>query len=101
MLGQMVNFNKSALYNSKGASKKIYNSLVSILGARKMVEDERYLCNLLPILRKMRSVTFDFIVTKVKSKIASWKATLLFLAGRNVLIKSVASTILMYKMSVL
>lgn len=53
------------------------------------------------LVRKRKSVTFEFIVNKVKSKIASWKAHLLSKAGRNVQIKYVASTILVYNMFVL
>lgn len=41
----MVNFNKSALCISKGAGKKHYNALSSILGVRKMTDDKKYLGN--------------------------------------------------------
>lgn len=41
--GQMVNFNKSALYISKWASKKCYITylFLYILGVKKMTEDEK------------------------------------------------------------
>lgn len=37
---------------SKSASNKRYNSLVSILRIRKMLEDEKYLSNPLPFRKK-------------------------------------------------
>lgn len=55
-----------------------------------MVDGERYLDNPLP-LNKRKGVTFEALINKVKSKIASWKAPLLSQADGNVLIKSVAS----------
>lgn len=73
MSGQLVNFNKSAPCIIKGASKKCYNSLISIIGVRKMLEDERYLGNPL-LLKKIRGATFDSLMNQIKSKIASCKA---------------------------
>lgn len=55
-----------------------------------MVDGERYLDNPLP-LNKRKGVTFEALINKVKSNIASWKAPLLSQADGNVLIKSVAT----------
>lgn len=97
----MVNFNKSAICINKCASKKCYNSLLSILVVRTMLDDEKYLGNTPPVRKMMREINFDFLVSKIKSKIALWKAPLLSQVGQNVLIKYVASTIPGYNTSVL
>lgn len=60
ILGQKVNFNKSALCISKRASRKLYNALIAILSVRKMVDDERYLGNPLPIKKKKKKERCDF-----------------------------------------
>lgn len=78
MTGQMVNFNKSNLCISKGDSKKLYNSLIAIIGVWRMVEDEKYLGNILPF-KQRKGVNLEFIVNKLKSKITSWKTSLFFI----------------------
>lgn len=53
------------------------------------------------ILNKKKATSFEFLVEKMKSKISNWKFSLLSQAGRNTLIKSVASAVSIYNMSVL
>lgn len=84
---------------SKGACRKLCNTLVGILGVR-MVANEKYLENPLTINR-WKSTSFESLLNKIKSKINTWKAPLLYQASRNVLIKSVVSTIPIYIMSML
>lgn len=96
----MINFNKSALCISKGASRKRLNAFVSILGVKKITKDKKYLGNPLSI-KKRETTIFEFLVNRDKFRIASWKARMLSQAGRNILIKSVASAILVYNMFVL
>lgn len=95
----MVNFSKWALCVSKGACRKLCNTLVGILGVR-MVANEKYLENPLTINR-WKSTSFESLLSKIKSKINTWKAPLLSQTSRNVLIKSVVSTIPIYNMSML
>ena len=65
-----------------------------------MTENEKYLGN--PInFKGKKGKTFEPILDKVRSRIKSWQAPLLSQAGRNTLIKSVASSIPLYNMSVL
>lgn len=65
-----------------------------------MTEDEKYLGNPLP-LKKKRGATFESLIIKIESKIASWKAHFLFQAGRSVVIKSIAAVIPVYNMFIL
>lgn len=65
-----------------------------------MTEDEKYLGNPLP-LKKKRGATFESLINKIESKIASWKAHLLSQAGRSAVIKSIASVIPVYNMFIL
>lgn len=95
----MVNFSKWALCVSKGACRKLCNTLVGILGVR-MVANEKYLENPLTINR-WKSTSFESLLNKIKSKINAWKAPLLSQASRNAFIKSAVSTIPIYIMSML
>lgn len=71
----MVNFYKSTLCISKGAYRKLYNSLIDVLSVRKMVEDVRYLGNPLSF-KKRKSVTFESLVKSLvdegTSSFTSW-----------------------------
>lgn len=96
----MVNFNKSALCISKGASRKRLNAFVSILGVRKITKDKIYLGNPLSI-KKRKTTIFEFLVNRDKFRIASRIARMLSQASRNILIKSVALAILVYNMFLL
>ena len=80
---------------------------IAILGVRyltdnekySLTDNEKYLDHPL-IIFKNKCKTFEPLVSKVKSRIKSWQAPLLF-AGRNTLIKSVASALHVYNMFVL
>lgn len=65
-----------------------------------MTENERYLGNPL-IMNGNRNISFQSLISKIKSKIMSWQIPLLSQAGRSILIKSVAYAIPVYDMPVL
>ena len=100
VLGQMVIFNKSAMTSGKGACKKSCKSIAAILGVRFLIDNEKYLGDPL-IIGKNNCKTFEPLINRVKSKVKSWQAPLLSQAGRNTLIKSVASTLPVYTISIL
>lgn len=84
MFGQIINFHKLALCLSKGTGKVTTNMITMMLGVRLMDKDEKYLENPLT-LRRRKSISFD-LVLKIKSKISSWKSSLLSQANRNILV---------------
>ena len=53
------------------------------------------------LIRRNKNLSFEALINKIKSRISSWQIPLLSQAGRNTLIKSVASAILIYDMPVL
>ena len=65
-----------------------------------ITEKEEYLGNPINFKGKKGKI-FEPILDKVRSRIKSWQAPLLSQAGRNTLIKTVASPIPVYNMSVL
>lgn len=65
-----------------------------------MNESEKYLGN--PILfKRHKNLCFDSLISKIKKKIQSWQANVLSQAGRNILVKSIVSSLSVYNMSVL
>lgn len=74
--------------------------IIKLLGVRLMNKDEKYLGNPL-MVGKRKSTSFDALVLKIISKITLWKFSLLSQAGRNMLVKSIASAIPVYNMSFL
>ncbi|PKI46656.1 hypothetical protein CRG98_032998 [Punica granatum] len=96
--GQEVNCSKSGLFFSKNTSADIKRNAKAILGIRKLKEDAKYLGNPLFVKRK-RKESFQFLVDKIKSKLASWKAKTISWAGRATLINSVINNTPIYTMS--
>ncbi|PKI67924.1 hypothetical protein CRG98_011520 [Punica granatum] len=97
-LGQEVNCPKSGLFFSKNTSADIKRNSKAILGIRKLKENAKYLGNPLFVKRK-RKESFQFLVDKIKSKLASWKAKIISWAGRATLINSVINNTTIYTMS--
>ncbi|PKI49597.1 hypothetical protein CRG98_029987 [Punica granatum] len=96
--GQEINCAKSGLFFSKNSDADTRRIARSILGMRKLKEDARYLGNPLFIKRKKKE-SFQFLIDKIKGKLASWKTKALSWAGRATLIKSVINSTPIYTMS--
>ena len=95
--GQKVSMEESRIYFSPNVQSKIKSGICSRLGIQATTNIGNYLG--FPI--KHRGVPrnrLNFIVEKVMSKLAGWKARFLSFAGRFVLVKSVMSTIPNYIM---
>ena len=96
-LGQKVSMEKSRIYFSPNVQLEIKRGICSRLGIQATTNIGNYLG--FPV--KHRGVPrnrMNFIVEKVMSKLAGWKARFLSFEGRAVLVKSVMSTIPNYVM---
>ena len=96
-LGQKVSMEKSRIYFSPNVQLEIKSGICSRLGIQAMTN----IGNCLEFPIKHRGVPrnrMNFIVEKVMSKLAGWKARFLSFEGRAVLVKSVMSTIPNYVM---
>ena len=90
--GQKVSMEKSRIYFSPSVQPEIKSGICSRLGIQATTNIGNYLG--FPINhRGVPRNKMNFIVEKVMSKLAGWKARFLSFAGRAVLVKSVMSTI--------
>lgn len=96
--GQEVNTSKSGVFFSKKTSGQTRREVKQILGMRKLKAEANYLGNPLFVKRK-RSESFNFILEKLRAKLASWKTKSLSWAGRATLIKTTLNTVPNYTMS--
>lgn len=96
--GQSVNTSKSGLIFSKNIRPSTRNSIKYLLGMRKLATNSKYLGNPLRIGKK-KSKSFEFLLEKIKEKLAAWKCKTLSLAGRTTLVRSVLNSIPLYTMS--
>ncbi|PKI36247.1 hypothetical protein CRG98_043359 [Punica granatum] len=96
--GQEVNSTKSGLFFSKNTTVEMRRISESILGIRKLKDNSKYLGNPL-FIKHRRKESFQFLIDKIKSKLASWKAKLLSWAGRATLINPVINNTPIYTMS--
>ena len=95
--GQKVSMEKSRIYFSPNVQFEIKSGICLRLG----IQATTNIGNYLGFLIKHRGVPrnrMNFIVERVMSKLAGWKARFLSLAGRSVLVKSIMSTIPNYVM---
>ena len=96
--GQMVNPQKSSIFAGSITNRRL-NHIASILGFKIGTFPFTYLG--VPIFRgKPKKSYFQPIADKVKLKLAAWKASLLTMAGRVQLIKSVAQSMLLHCLSI-
>ena len=95
--GQTINDSKSKVYFSPNMDQDSRESLSDILGFVSTPNLGKYLG--IPIKHpNSSSQDYDFILDRVKGKLAGWKANLLSLAGRAVLVQSSTETIPSYAM---
>ena len=95
--GQTISDSKSKVYFSPNMDQDSKESLSDILGFVSTSNLGKYLG--IPIKHpNSSSQDFNFILDRVKGKLARWKANLLSLAGRAVLVQSSIETIPSYAM---
>jgi mannosylglycoprotein endo-beta-mannosidase len=97
MSGQQVNQDKSSILFSRNVNVEVRKQLVEVSGFKEAHNLGTYLG--VPALSKApRRSDFQYLVEKVKVKLAGWKAQQLSLAGRITLVKSVIQAIPIYPM---
>ncbi|CAN0846303.1 LINE-1 retrotransposable element ORF2 protein [Linum grandiflorum] len=96
--GQKINLHKSAIYFSKNTPLSLRSDFASSLGVGSIGTQDRYL-GLPTLFQRSKNQTFKFLEDKLRTKLAGWKGALLSQAGKEVLIKSIASTFPIYTMA--
>lgn len=97
--GERVNRSKSSLFFSKNIPPDLKGRIKRIMGIKISAEIGHYLGFPLSMERKSMN-KFQYIVNKVKSKLAAWKSNCLTTVERVTLAKSVLSSIPLYPMQV-
>lgn len=95
--GQRVGLNKSLLHLSANVHDQKAKEISDCLGIKHTSDLGRYL-GIPSIHGKVTKNTFKFLLDKVYSSLASWKAKYIFMESRITLIKSVITSILGYEM---
>jgi hypothetical protein len=96
-LGQMVNLEKSSLFCSPKSPQVLIDEISSILRIPISNNPGKYL-GLPTIWGRSKKASLSFVKDRLKEKIKSWKLGTLSMAGREVLIKSVALVVPAYPM---
>ena len=95
--GLKVSVNKSRVFFSPNVEPDLKDCLSNLLGFSSTSNLGKYLG--FPLLHPgTRRHDFDFVLDRVKTKLAGWKANLLSMAGRVVLIQASSSAIPSYVM---
>ncbi|XP_026410798.1 uncharacterized protein LOC113306024 [Papaver somniferum] len=97
--GQMTNYNKSAIYFSKGISDLRRQTTIQDLGVREMVSDVKYL-GIFPLKSDYRVASYDYLVDKFNSRFPGWRFHYTNMAGRTILLKTSLSSIPIYCMGI-
>ncbi|CAL9015940.1 unnamed protein product [Prunus brigantina] len=95
--GQLVNHQKSCLYFSSNTPTERKTIIDSILGVEGMDNLGNYL-GMPTMWWRSKKVAMNYVKERVKDKISSWKQSSLSLAGKEVLIKAVATVVPTYPM---
>jgi hypothetical protein len=96
--GQVINASKSTIYPG-GISQVRLANLVNLIGFNTGSMPFNYLG--VPIFKgKPKARYFYSIADKIKAKLSAWKASLLSIAGRVQLVKSVIQSMLIYSVSI-
>ena len=97
MPGKKVNKNKSKIFFSPNVSVQVKLDICQQLGIQATNNLGRYLG--FPILHKGRNGNaYNFVIERVQDKLVGWKARVLSLAGKRVLINSASTPIVEYYM---
>ncbi|GLU05332.1 hypothetical protein SLE2022_224360 [Rubroshorea leprosula] len=92
IIGQRVNFSKSAAIFSPNTPVEIRESICNRLGIQREADVSKYL-GLPTSWGRSKRDSLKYVVDKVQKKLTHWKRNLLSYAGREVLIKAVAMAI--------
>ncbi|XP_050242148.1 uncharacterized protein LOC126691116 [Quercus robur] len=96
---QSINLQKSLVFFSKNTPCDQRQASASALGVKVVESFDTYL-GLPTLIGHAKYQTFSFLQDRVWKKLQGWKGTMLFRAGKEVLIKAVAQSIPTYTMGV-
>lgn len=95
--GQAINLDESVLFFSSNVSLQNRQLLANTLGVHTRQDVGKYL-GLPSLIGRNRIDVFNYVTDRIWKKVSSWKGKTLSMAGREVLIKSVAQAIPSYCM---
>ncbi|XP_027157225.1 uncharacterized protein LOC113758655 [Coffea eugenioides] len=96
--GQVVNFDKSAIFYSKNTTEKIKEEVCESLDNMREARNDTYL-GLPMAIGRSKSQVFGFVKSKINNKLQGWKQKLLSQGGKEVLIKAVIMAMPTYVMA--
>ncbi|XP_019150981.1 PREDICTED: uncharacterized protein LOC109147777 [Ipomoea nil] len=97
--GQSVNFHKSNISFSRNTVLGDRNDIANGLGVEQAEDFGKYL-GLPSVIGRNRKVVFSYVEKKLRQRFGSWNKRLLSVAGKEVLLKSVAQAMPTYTMSI-
>ncbi|CAN1177768.1 LINE-1 retrotransposable element ORF2 protein [Linum perenne] len=98
MSGQKINLSKSAAFFSNNLPRPLASHYASMLGVGSIGVQDKYL-GLPSLVPRSKRDMFRFVEDKLLEKLAGWKQSCLSPAGKETLIKTVASALPIYVMS--
>ena len=96
--GQTVNLNKSAVIFGKRLASDVKENICNRLGITKSTGFGRYI-GLPEFIGRNKFNAFSYITQKLENKVSSWYSKLLSPAGKETLLKAIATAIPAYSMS--
>ncbi|GJS08077.1 reverse transcriptase [Tanacetum coccineum] len=97
--GQVINYEKSEISFSANVDQHVRSRVIQSLSVREVAHQTKYL-GLPSIIGKSKKLVIQTILDKIKKKLGGWKEKTLSVAGKEVLIKSVAQAMPMYVMNI-
>ena len=97
--GQSINLEKSSIFFSGNTSTKHKSWIKDKLGVKEVDRFETYL-GMSTVIGKAKYHSFSYLKEWIWKKFQGWKGMMLFRAGKEVLIKVVAQSLLTYTMGV-
>ncbi|XP_071924943.1 uncharacterized protein [Coffea arabica] len=96
--GQVVNFEKSAIFYSKNTTDQRKNGVREVLDNIKEARNGTYL-GLPMAIGRSKTQVFAFVQNKISNKLQGWKQKLLSQGGKEILVKSVIMAMPTYVMA--
>ena len=96
--GQAINRQKTSLFFSRNARQETRESIKNMLGARIIMDCEKYL-GLSMVGGRAKTTTFREIQERISKRVLGWKEKFISKAGGEIFIKTVAQAIPTYFMS--
>lgn len=97
--GQKVSWSKSTLYFSPNTGKEAKERVCGILSVEEAKDPGKYL-GLPSIWGRSKVEALGYVKDRVRAKLKGWKSEVLSTAGREILIKAVATSLPAYPMSI-